>query len=154
MKLSKMILTGCISLILSCQRQPLPIDSLAKIITELLIADQQIMDNPALMLLSDTSLVYASLLQAHGYSTDVFLQSVTHHIHSPEKLKKALQRQRNMLATKKTALEQQQAKLHKKSDVYPPFPPDSLLIPPSLLLYKLRVAALPDSATTVCFFTK
>ena len=120
MKLSKIILTGSLMLPLSCQKAPIPLQPLAKIITEMIVTDQRIQDEPTLFSIADTAQVYTAILQKYGYRTDDFLQSVDHYTRSPEKFKKALQYQRDLIEIQKTALEQQWEKLNRK--------PDSLLI--------------------------
>jgi len=79
---------------------------LAKIITEIIITEQRIMEEPTLGPTADTTQLYAAILQKYGYNSQDFLRSVAHHARKPDKFKRELQQQRDLLAVQKKALEQ------------------------------------------------
>ncbi|MCL1974028.1 MAG: DUF4296 domain-containing protein [Bacteroidetes bacterium] len=171
MKLSQIILTGCLTLTLSCNKVPIPLEPLAEIMAEMFVIDQRIQDEPNLSSIADTADVYAAVLKNHRYTPEDFLRSVRYHARNPEKFKKALQQQRDLISAQRTALERQWEKLHQTIDAYPPFPPDSLLsspsflrlIAPSFLRFRSPLDTLPpflfytppkQDTTALCAFTK
>ena len=116
MKLSQIILMGCLTLTLSCHRAPIPLDTLTIIIAEMLTVEQRIQEVPNLSSMADTSLVYLALLQKYGYSTNDLLYSMNRFAREPEKLKKALRHQLDLMNAQKKAMERQLDKQRKKID--------------------------------------
>ena len=95
----------CMLPLCSCNA-PISRDRLAEITIEMYLFEQKIQDHPDLNLITDTTLVYAAILQKHGYSVNDYNRSVTHHLKKPEKLKKALIPYRDQIMIKKNALQQ------------------------------------------------
>ncbi|MGM9737044.1 MAG: DUF4296 domain-containing protein [Candidatus Cryptobacteroides sp.] len=75
----------------------IPRDDLADIYAEMFLADQWLRDNYAESKIADTSLVYAPILENHGYKAIDYVTSVNHYMEDPESFGKILEDVKDIL---------------------------------------------------------
>ena len=94
----------CCMWLCSCDA-PISRDRLAEIMIEMYMFEQHIQTRPHLSPISDTTLVYASILQKYGYSVNDYQRSLAHHLKRPDKFKKTLIPHRDQMLERKYELQ-------------------------------------------------
>lgn len=74
----------------SCGPRRIPRDDMERIMTDILIQDQQIKNDRTLRQQADTSLVYEGIFEAYGYNTDDFLYSLEYYMQDPSRMEKIM----------------------------------------------------------------
>lgn len=75
----------------------IPRGKLSIIYAEMLMTDQWIQSTPGIRLIADTSLVYAPILENHGYTTEDYMRSVDVYMEDPERFSRILRRTSDIL---------------------------------------------------------
>ena len=83
------------------------------------MVDQMIQDHPTLIPISDTTLVYASVLKKHKYSIQDFQRALAHHLKKPEDLKKMVIPYRDQMNRRKEVLQKEINDAKRKRETLP-----------------------------------
>lgn len=88
-----------VAVMLSCGRQGrvIPAGKMSEIYADMLVADQQIRNNPELMSAADTSLFYEPIFRRYGYSGRDYVRSVNHYMEDPEDFMKIFSKTKEIL---------------------------------------------------------
>ncbi|MCR4844417.1 MAG: DUF4296 domain-containing protein [Bacteroidales bacterium] len=77
-------------LAVSCGPRKISRDDMERIMTDILVQDQQIKQDRNLKKQADTSLVYEGILDSYGYDTDDFLYSLEYYLSDPSRMEKIM----------------------------------------------------------------
>lgn len=75
----------------------IPRGKLSRIYAEMLMTDQWIQSTPGIRLIADTSLVYAPVLENHGYTTEDYMRTVDVYMEDPERFSRILRHTSDIL---------------------------------------------------------
>jgi len=106
----------CTLLSQACSYKRIPKDRLAEIIVEIFMIEHTIQDQRDFSKISDTTLVYAAILRAHGYSVDDFSNSLAYHLQDPGKFAKTLTKHRDRMVELKNMIQKEIDMANQKVD--------------------------------------
>ena len=92
-------------LLLSCSRgRVIPRRTFVKIYAGMFLADEWVKDNPSVRRQVDTSLLYETIFESYGYTTDDYLKSVEHYMGDTERYARMLKKAADILKEKGAAI--------------------------------------------------
>ena len=100
--------------VMSCGRaRVIPERTFSKIYARMFLADQMVRNDNELLLVADTTLFYAPILEEFGYTRDDYVKSVCHYMEDPEHFAKIFESAKDILNKHIEELTAEERRMHK-----------------------------------------
>ena len=121
MKYIRVLYIALLGILISCKSEKIPQREMPLLIAEIYKVDRFINSNYNLVIKADTTRIYESVLNKHGYSSKQFVYTIEHYLSRPAKLKSFYSKAKQLIEEEERALQERIDKIKREDSLASPY---------------------------------